>query len=119
MYAYIRQMRAKPLSPETGAFHHVSRQWPDPVQGGLAPPGPSLWTPTHPTPTRTTLQTAGAPGEHLAVKPRTPSAAWPPRGPHPRPHTGEMGARVPCPPVGPDRLQGLTPWKQSLPLNYL
>lgn len=52
---------------------------------------------------------------HLAVKPRTPSAAWPPRGPHPRPHTGEMGTRVPCPPVGPDGLQRCTPWKQISP----
>lgn len=58
-------------------------------------------------------------GEHLAVKPRMPSTAWPPLGPHPHPHTGKMGARVPCPPVGPDGLQGRTPWKQSLPLDYL
>ena len=103
MCAYIRQIQEKPLYPQTGAFHHVSRQWPGPVQGGLAPPGPSLWTPTHPTLTQTTLQTTGVPGEHLAVKPRTPSAAWPPWGPHPRPHTREMGARVPCLPRVPCR----------------
>ena len=86
-------------------------------------PGPHLVPPYGHPPTRQRLgppcRPRGHRGKHLAVKPRMPSTAWPPRGPHPNPHTGEMGARVPCPPVGPDGLQGHTPWKQSLPLDYL